>query len=832
MALELSQAKKLVLLAGFVIAVVSGQSAGVSGEVVDGSGAPLVGAQIEISGPAGRILRSTTEPQGHFEAAGVEPGLYRFVIRHDGFEPLRQTVEVPSTGVVSLRFVLKVAATTETIVVTGTRDQVEISKSPVAVNVVTRSEIAVRNVRLPDQTLNYAEGVNVFRSKGAADSGAGVGMRGFSGRSQSRVLVLLDGQPVNDAYTGGVSWAALPVTELERVEVVRGPSSSLYGGNAMGGVIQMFTRPITQRVIEASGQYGSYGTMMYSGRYSDRFWQKLGVTLSYQRLQSDGYSVSGIYSTASPVTSAGTPLVAAPPRLLTTTGGVRYTIGEQGNNWYNQHAVRGKADYTLSSNTTATFQFVQPRYRYGYDSSTPTVTGPGGNPIASGNFFFYDQGLKRITLSPTLFVAGPGGNVRDVYTGSILHTFTPRSWLRVAGGSSNSSDDWYSLPSGSATFLGGPGTSTETPNRSSHADVQWNWSRSARVRYVFGSEARQDKAQTFDYNLADFAFRETRTALTKTSSGLALSTAVYAQADITLTEHLSLVAGGRFDHWRTYSGRSQSGPGEPLRVYDNRSADAMTGKVALAWEAPHDWTLRASVGNAFRAPTLINLYRTSSYPPGTITEANPTLQPERMTSWEVGLRKRLGSRFSADATYFENYVKNLIYTTTDLVLDPTGATRRNVNAGRGRTRGAEIAFRQRLTGWLQLSESYTLNDARITRNDYLPASVGRYVPYVPRTVATFSSMLGRGRWSGSLSGKYSSRTFNSDTNNDVVKGVPGSWDPYFEMEATGGFRVNRSVSLFVSANNLLNRRYYEYYLVPGRTLSGGILIRLSGKDAQ
>jgi iron complex outermembrane receptor protein len=571
--------------------------------------------------------------------------------------------------------------------------------------------------------------------------------------------------------------------------------------------------------------------MMYSARYNDRLWQRLGLSLSYQRMQSDGYSVTGIYSAATAVAAVTGPLVQAPPRFLTTTGTPRYQIGGQGDNWYNQHAFRAKADYTISSKTTFNLQFVQPRYQYGYDGSIGSVVDPlTGKAITSGAFTFNDGGLKRISITPMLFVAGPGGNTRSVITGSLLHTLNASNLLRISGGSSNSSDDWFALPSGSATFLGGPGTTTETPNRSDHGEIQWNWARSARQRYVFGTETRMDKARTLDFDLNDFAFRDSRARLTKTSSGLAQTSALYGQLDYKLAERVSLVVGARYDYWRTYGGRAQAGPTEPLTAFPARDANAVSAKAAVSWDAGGGWTVRAAAGNAFRAPTLINLYRASSYPPGTITKPNPDLIPERMWSGEFGFRKRFGDRVDLDTTYFENQVKNLIYTSTDLQLDPTGATRRNFNAGRSHTRGVEIAFRQRATSWLRVSETYTLNDARITRNDFIPLSVGRYVPYVPRNVGSVSILANRGGWTGSLSGRYAARTFNSDTNTDYVKGVPGSWDPFVEIEATAGYRFKRYVSVFASANNLLNRQYYQFYLSPGRTISVGLTFRADGAN--
>ena len=124
------------------------------------------------------------------------------------------------------------------IVVTGTRTQTELQQSPVSTGILTRTELDTRNTRTLDQGLSLMEGLYAFRSKGSQDTLAGVGMRGFDGRgsNQTRVLILLDGQPINDAYTGSVFWATLPVSEVQSVEVARGPFSSLYGGNAMGGL--------------------------------------------------------------------------------------------------------------------------------------------------------------------------------------------------------------------------------------------------------------------------------------------------------------------------------------------------------------------------------------------------------------------------------------------------------------------------------------------------------------------------------------------------------------------------------------------------------------------
>lgn len=84
----------------------------------------------------------------------------------------------------------------------------------------------------------------------------------------------------------------------------------------------------------------------------------------------------------------------------------------------------------------------------------------------------------------------------------------------------------------------------------------------------------------------------------------------------------------------------------------------------------------------------------------------------------------------------------------------------------------------------------------------------------------------RGKWAGSLSGHYTGILFSTDTNTDIVKGVPGSYSPYFAMDGSVSYAINAKVQPYISSENLLNRRYYTFYLSPGRTVFGGIRFRL------
>lgn len=127
----------------------------------------------------------------------------------------------------------------EEMVVTATKTAKDSADAPATVSVVTRKEIEDMNVQSVDESLTYLPGVYTHRPGGHEPSvmGTNVLLRGVP--NYSRTLVLVDGQTLNDPYIGAVTWESVPAETVERIEVVPGPFSSLYGGSAMGGVINI-----------------------------------------------------------------------------------------------------------------------------------------------------------------------------------------------------------------------------------------------------------------------------------------------------------------------------------------------------------------------------------------------------------------------------------------------------------------------------------------------------------------------------------------------------------------------------------------------------------------
>ncbi len=709
-----------------------------------------------------------------------------------------------------------------TVVVTATRSAAEADKAPVSTSVITPKEIEARPLRNVDQQLTLTEGVYVQRLQGNSATDTQVSVRGFN--NSSRTLVLLDGQPINDAYSNGVNWTGLPVDEVDSIEVARGPYSSLYGGNALGGVINIRTKPVERRQISATAEFGTYETSHVSGRFGDRFMNRLGLTFGAERFKTDGYN-SRLF-TATPGTGTGT--LVTGPVMTQSSGGARVAqIGEGGRNWLDQHAFRARGEYAIGQATFTSFQYLRTDYHFGYTGYQSYLRDANGNTIDTGAVVFDDNGtLRRLAISPNNFLQGPGEQHSNFYSGTFQHAFRANTTLRVDAG-------YYDIPLYEFRSLGtgdtltsGPGTITGGIRHTTHANVQYTHNVSKHAVTV-GAETRHEMANNSTFGLSNWTVRESTTSQTYFAAGKAANESAYVQDQIAVTSRLTLVLGARNDYWKAHDGVSDTfSPLSPRTPYPTRTHNQVSGKAALGYTLPADWNVRLSAGTAFRNPNVFDLYATSVSGGTTIFASNPLLEPETVKSWEAGVRKRFAAWTAFDVAYYEDHVKNLIYRQTDLKIDPSGNYRVNINAGAGRTRGFESVVRQQIVPGVQLRATYTHTQALITANPGNVAIVGKRVTFIPANMASGQLLVVRGKWIGSLGGHYVGKLFSTDANTDIVKGVPGSYSPYFAMDGSAGHNVTSHLQVYVNSENLLNRRYFTFYRSPGRMVFGGVKFRL------
>jgi outer membrane receptor protein involved in Fe transport len=181
----------------------------------------------------------------------------------------------------------------EKITVTATRDQERsVYDLPLSVSVLPREEIETSPATTPDELLRGLAGVQLQLVNSTAGFPAipGVAIRGLGlGDGATRTLVLLDGLPMNGAFFGNVFWNRVAKQNVERVEVVRGASSSLFGSFAMGGVVHLLTRPVPDAgQVALEGRYGSHETFQGNLFASHRA-ARLGVSLNANYYDTGGF---------------------------------------------------------------------------------------------------------------------------------------------------------------------------------------------------------------------------------------------------------------------------------------------------------------------------------------------------------------------------------------------------------------------------------------------------------------------------------------------------------------------------------------------------------------
>jgi len=186
--------------------------------------------------------------------------------------------------------------TLEAVVVTATRDVQEIRKVPANVTVITKEKIEQYDSKSVVDLVRDEDGV-VVRDYFGTGKAAMVDLRGFGETGALNTLVLVDGRRVNEIDLSGVDWSQIPLDQVERIEIVRGPGSVLYGDNAVGGVINIITKNPEKPFLASAGVViGSYSYNKESGSVSGK-WGPLSAILNASYNSTDGYRNNGLFRT-------------------------------------------------------------------------------------------------------------------------------------------------------------------------------------------------------------------------------------------------------------------------------------------------------------------------------------------------------------------------------------------------------------------------------------------------------------------------------------------------------------------------------------------------------
>lgn len=206
----------------------------VSGIVVEtGAVTPIADVELELVQPR---LSAVSDSAGRWRFPSVPAGTHTLRVRRIGFAPRLLTIAVPRRDGDLTILLEPTALALDQIVVTGSRREQRLADAAVPTEIVSRETIAATGAADLAAVLTEQTGIQL---EAGMPSGAGIMLQGLSSQ---RVLVLVDGRPMTGRIAGNFDLARLPSDIVERIEVVKGPQSALYGSEAMGGVVNVITR--------------------------------------------------------------------------------------------------------------------------------------------------------------------------------------------------------------------------------------------------------------------------------------------------------------------------------------------------------------------------------------------------------------------------------------------------------------------------------------------------------------------------------------------------------------------------------------------------------------
>ncbi len=628
----------------------------------------------------------------------------------------------------------------ERVVVTATRSARKSSELPVAVSIITRHQIETSAARNVDDLLSIVSGVQVRRSVGMGEGVPGdIMMRGIPGAlASSRVLVLVDGIPTNAAGTPFLILNELPLEAVERVEVLNGPYSALYGANAFGGVINIITRTPEKTALETSLQTSQPFNAVHS---------YFGGTRAFDALKEGGEqayfggNITGAWSDGkySLLASGGARRVGSylfRDSAFVRAGKITYSKSSQ-NHDYRDLRLFVKSSTKINEHVDLILHMRSFSSELGF-GLTRNVNPPKDVVTEGGKFLFGPYLNAKFNTDVSMRL---GGYFRTV-SGSFRNQspteegYVPSIW-------SSDSKDW-----------------------SSEAVLTYN----AHVLGVFtlGVDHLRNR---INFGPTINTITDDTLSGSQEISDVISYTGCYVQNELKLPLRVGVVSGIRVD----------------LPSTDQK---AVSPRLGVTWRGIDRLTLRFSAGQAFRAPAASELFMPDFAVNSSIAlRSNSKLKAERISSVEGGAEYKLGTYALLKSTLYSNYLKDLVIPQI-LTLTADGAliTHKNVNSAS--SLGVENVLELKALKYLTGELSYTWQTSEVSNS-------GVALDYVPQH--TFAlKLLGGKSWGaitcdGSASFLYTGGRVFRDLNNSYLSVMPDTvlmktpvvaLDPYHRIDLT------------------------------------------------
>lgn len=262
----------------------------IEGVVRDQTGAPIVGAAVTLTSTSSSV-KQITDGEGRFVFESVQTERGAIVISAAGFDNVERGWNAADGASAALNIVLPPAPLSSQMTVTAERTATRVSDTAASVSILSSEDMATTGALTIDDALRQVPGFSLFRRSGsrtANPTSQGVSLRGVGPSGASRALVLSDGIPINDPFGGWVFWGRVPREAINRIEVVQGGASSLYGTDALGGVINLITREPQSAALSFEASYGNQQTPDVSFFTGGSLFQ-WAARLSAEALHTDGY---------------------------------------------------------------------------------------------------------------------------------------------------------------------------------------------------------------------------------------------------------------------------------------------------------------------------------------------------------------------------------------------------------------------------------------------------------------------------------------------------------------------------------------------------------------
>jgi outer membrane receptor protein involved in Fe transport len=290
-----------------------------------------------------------------------------------------------------------------------------------------------------------------------------------------------------------------------------------------------------------------------------------------------------------------------------------------------------------------------------------------------------------------------------------------------------------------------------------------------------------------------FGFAETFSS----SGGRQTSTGVFLEDSIRLSNRFSIMAALRFDQWHNGDAtRTESGESLPL---ESRREEALSPRIAAQYRINDHWTIVSSAYQAFRAPTLNELYR--GFRVGNVvTNANEDLEAETLTGLEAGIvMTSLYQRARVRAMWFRADVDDPIANVTQSIT-PSLITRQRQNLGRTRSEGLEVEGELRPDSRWSVTAGLLHVMTEVTSSPGSEELVGLSLPQMPENQATVQVQYASDVFVTALQGRWSDQQFDDDRNLFPL-------ESYLALDALLSRSVGRGIELVLAGENLTGERY-------------------------